>query len=121
MADSQTAERPTAIPRAPDPIDLEGIPVWLVAPSDLPTIAMREAFLLIHVDGVSTVRTIIEMSRLPHEDALSTLASLVSQAVIDVRAKALTTEVPPSEIRSREQRWSFSVQGEPATRVRRAT
>lgn len=64
------------------------IPRVVVAPDELKWLALdhRAGFLLSHVDGMSSIEEVLDVSSMQELDALRILFELREQGVIDVRA-----------------------------------
>jgi len=74
-------------PTRPVPILLMAVPSLAVAPSELARLALdhRAGFILSHVDGVSDIETILDVSAMPTEEALGILTDLASRGIITLR------------------------------------
>jgi hypothetical protein len=71
----------------PVPIMLMAVPTIVVSRADLGRLTLdhRAGFILSHVDGVSDVETILDVSAMPSEEALRILAELAAQGIITLR------------------------------------
>ncbi len=67
--------------------DLDRVPFVVVAREELRWLAIdhRAGFLLSHVDGVSTLDTILDVSGMPRLDAMRVLVELVQKRVVALR------------------------------------
>jgi hypothetical protein len=71
-----------------------GVAVWRVPPSDVAPehLNHRTAFLLLHIDGVSTIRELVKSSGIPRQSALGILAALIDQGYIAIRDDGAVAE-----------------------------
>jgi hypothetical protein len=74
-------------PTRPSPIVLVAVPALAVSPAELSRLALdhRAGFILSHVDGMSDVETILDVSAMPTEEALNILSELATRGIITLR------------------------------------
>jgi hypothetical protein len=81
-------EPPSTRPEAPAADNyLLRVPLLAVSERELPLLPLdhREGFLLSHVDGESSIETILDVCAMPAEEALELLQNLVERGVVVVR------------------------------------
>lgn len=93
----ETSLRHQALPRLP--LDV-AVPTRtsVALPVDL---ALRAAFLLLHVDGRSSIREIAELTTIPVEEVLATFLELVTLRLVALGGTQLSSGVPESGARAR--------------------
>jgi hypothetical protein len=66
---------------------LARVPVLAVSEAELPLLPLdhREGFLVSHIDGASSIETILDVCAMPAEEALELIEGLVERGVIVVR------------------------------------
>jgi len=71
----------------PVPIVLMAVPTLAVSRAELGRLKLdhRAGFVLSHVDGVSDVESILDVSAMPQEETLNILAELAAQGIIIIR------------------------------------
>lgn len=74
-------------PTRPVPIVLIAVPTLAVSRAELSRLAIdhRAGFVLSHVDGVSSVETILDVSAMPHEETLRILTELAARGIVVIR------------------------------------
>ena len=93
----ETSLRHQALPRLP--LDV-AVPTRtsVALPVDL---ALRAAFLLLHVDGRSSIREIAELTTIPVEEVLATFLELVTLRLVALGGTQLSSGAPESGARAR--------------------
>jgi hypothetical protein len=88
----ETSLRHQALPSLPHDV---AVPVRTrIAPP--PDLGLRASFLLLHVDGVATVRDIAELAALPVTEVLSGLLDLTARGLVQLGGTQLSGGVPIS-------------------------
>jgi hypothetical protein len=66
---------------------LRRVPVLLVATAELPLLPLdhREGFLVAHIDGTSTLETLLDVCAMPATEALKVIETLISCGVVTLR------------------------------------
>jgi hypothetical protein len=66
---------------------LARVPLLAVSEAELPLLPLdhREGFLVSHIDGASSIETILDVCAMPAEEALGLIEGLVERGVIVVR------------------------------------
>jgi hypothetical protein len=66
---------------------LARVPVLAVSEAELPLLPLdhREGFLVSHIDGASSIETILDVCAMPAEEALELIEGLVERGVVVVR------------------------------------
>lgn len=93
----ETSLRHQALPRLP--LDV-AVPTrtFVALPADL---ELRAAFLLLHVDGRSSVREIAELTALPVEEVLATFLGLLASGLVALGGTQASAGVPASGSRTK--------------------
>lgn len=67
----------------------------------LEAIDLRTAFLLMHVDGVSTVGQIAQTTQMPMQQAIQCFLQLLSRGIVELTGMSQSNQVPSSGVQSR--------------------
>ena len=67
-----------------------------------PELGLRASFLLLHVDGVTTVRDIAELAGLPVTEVLAGLLDLTARGLVQLGGTQLSSGVPISGARRKD-------------------
>ncbi len=71
----------------PTPMVMMAVPTLAISRAELSRLTLdhRSGFVLSHVDGVSDVETILDVSAMPNDEALCILGELVAKRIITLR------------------------------------
>lgn len=74
-------------PTRPTPVVMLAVPTLAMSRGELARLTLdhRAGFILSHVDGVSDVETILDVSAMPNDEALGILGELVARRIISLR------------------------------------
>lgn len=74
-------------PTRPTPVVMLAVPTLAMSRAELARLTLdhRAGFILSHVDGVSDVETILDVSAMPNDEALGILGELVARRIITLR------------------------------------